>query len=293
VQAQGAVIQSQTLELAKRVQGSVPGFNYFSGFNDRFHQENAPGSQHVQGKAFDFTLQRPPTREEAAKIMQDLYAMGAVKVIDEYNNPSRGSTGGHFHVQAMAKGGITQGPSVVGEAGPEAVVPLPDGKSIPVQFDARKSYAYGRLKAKDDREFFLGGLSTHGAVNMGPLSTDRKLTDMIMQRLGLEDLRSKIMINQSGIGLNTNIAGVDFGSRIGGGLAQEEITARVANLVEEGIPLQGALQQTLSEFRSALDELVKSQGGGGEGMMALMYNLVELQRQQNATSRQMLQAATN
>jgi hypothetical protein len=116
---------------------------------------------------------------------------------------------------------------------------------------------------------------------------------MIMRRLGLEDLRSKVMINQSGIGMNYNIAGADFGSRIGGGLAQEEITARVANLVEEGIPLQGALQQTLSEFRSALDELVKSQGGGGEGMMALMYNLVELQRQQNATSRQMLQAATN
>lgn len=32
----------------------------------------------------------------------------------------------------MAKGGITQGLSIAGEAGPEAVVPLPDGRSIPV-----------------------------------------------------------------------------------------------------------------------------------------------------------------
>ena len=35
----------------------------------------------------------------------------------------------------MAKGGITEGPSIAGEAGPEAVVPLPDGRSIPVKMD--------------------------------------------------------------------------------------------------------------------------------------------------------------
>jgi hypothetical protein len=36
----------------------------------------------------------------------------------------------------MAKGGITQGTSIAGEAGPEAVVPLPDGRTIPVAFEA-------------------------------------------------------------------------------------------------------------------------------------------------------------
>lgn len=35
-------------------------------------------------------------------------------------------------MKELAKGGITDGPSIAGEAGPEAVVPLPDGKSIPV-----------------------------------------------------------------------------------------------------------------------------------------------------------------
>lgn len=34
---------------------------------------------------------------------------------------------------AFASGGITSGPSLAGEAGPEAVVPLPDGRSIPVR----------------------------------------------------------------------------------------------------------------------------------------------------------------
>jgi hypothetical protein len=227
VQAEGSVVNAKTIELAKAVQASLPGFRYFSGFNDRFHQENAPASSHVKCNAFDFTLQRPPTREEAAKIVRDLYAMGAVKVIDEYNNPSPGSTGGHFHVQAMAKGGITQGPSVAGEAGPEAVVPLPDGKQIPVRFM---------------------GMSTEGDYQMGPISTDRKLTDMIMQRLGLEDLQTKRMINLSGIGTNYNMMGAQFGSAIGGGVARGEITERVASLVEEGIPLQGALQQTLKIY---------------------------------------------
>ncbi|WP_396189368.1 glycoside hydrolase family protein, partial [Flavobacterium sp.] len=35
----------------------------------------------------------------------------------------------------MAKGGITEGTSIAGEAGPEAVVPLPDGRTIPVTMD--------------------------------------------------------------------------------------------------------------------------------------------------------------
>ena len=31
------------------------------------------------------------------------------------------------------KGGVTEGPSIAGERGPEAVIPLPDGKNVPVQ----------------------------------------------------------------------------------------------------------------------------------------------------------------
>ena len=35
----------------------------------------------------------------------------------------------------FAKGGIADRPSIFGEAGPEAAVPLPDGKSIPVKLN--------------------------------------------------------------------------------------------------------------------------------------------------------------
>jgi hypothetical protein len=36
-------------------------------------------------------------------------------------------------IPAFANGGISNGPSIFGEAGPEAAVPLPDGRRIPVQ----------------------------------------------------------------------------------------------------------------------------------------------------------------
>jgi hypothetical protein len=37
-------------------------------------------------------------------------------------------------VHGYAYGGVTTGPSLAGEAGPEAVVPLPGSRSIPVRF---------------------------------------------------------------------------------------------------------------------------------------------------------------
>ncbi len=44
-----------------------------------------------------------------------------------------GNVGG-FALRGYASGGITTGPSLAGEAGPEAVVPLPNGRSIPVEW---------------------------------------------------------------------------------------------------------------------------------------------------------------
>lgn len=111
VQKPGAVIDPKTIEMAKRVQAILgPELAYFSGFNDVFHQENAPKSMHTQGRAFDFVLSSPPTPERSRQIQSFLRTSGAVNVIDEYANPSSRSTGGHFHVQTLAKGGIANGP---------------------------------------------------------------------------------------------------------------------------------------------------------------------------------------
>ena len=43
-----------------------------------------------------------------------------------------GSLGREGIMKELAEGGVTTGPSIAGERGPEAVVPLPDGRTIPV-----------------------------------------------------------------------------------------------------------------------------------------------------------------
>lgn len=130
VQKQGAVISPKLIELAKQIQASVPGFAYFSGFNDQFHQEKSPGSEHVKGLALDFVLGRPPSKEEGAQIASMLKGMGASYVQDEYNNASAKATGGHIHAAVSANyGAVLSGPSSgykpnITMHGTEAVVPL-------------------------------------------------------------------------------------------------------------------------------------------------------------------------
>lgn len=44
-----------------------------------------------------------------------------------------------WHIEMLAKGGITSGVSVAGENGPEAVIPLADGRTVPVSIDGMLS----------------------------------------------------------------------------------------------------------------------------------------------------------
>ena len=118
VQAEGAGISPRLIELARQIQGGVPGFGYFSAFNDKFHQEKAPSSQHAKGLALDFTVAQPPSLEEGKAITDWLKGLGASLAIDEYNNPSSKSTAGHFHAQipGFEEGGML-GAGKVGIAG--------------------------------------------------------------------------------------------------------------------------------------------------------------------------------
>lgn len=103
VQIGGAGISPKLIEMAKAIQGGVPGFGYFSAFNDKFHQEKAPSSKHTQGLAADFTTVREPSVEDGKQITNWLKSMGASLAIDEYRNPSANAVGkGHFHVEIPA-----------------------------------------------------------------------------------------------------------------------------------------------------------------------------------------------
>jgi len=102
VQAENAKISPKLIELAKAIQSGVPGFGYFSSFNDKFHNEKAPSSMHTQGLAVDFTVAQPPSIEDGRAITSWLKQMGASVAIDEYNSPTAKATGGHFHAQLPA-----------------------------------------------------------------------------------------------------------------------------------------------------------------------------------------------
>lgn len=118
VQASNAKISPKLIELAKAIQGGVPGFGYFSSFNDKFHNETAPSSMHTQGLAMDFTMAQPPSIQDGKAITAWLKSMGASVAIDEYNSPTAKSTGGHFHAQLPAfEDGGTLGAGKLGIAG--------------------------------------------------------------------------------------------------------------------------------------------------------------------------------
>jgi hypothetical protein len=113
----------------------------FTAFNDRFHQKHHPRSKHTKGTAMDFSVfPAPKNREEAAAIKQRLLQIpGVAKVYDEYfADRGQYTTGGHFHVEIdkFKLGGISKGPASgykVELHGTEAVIPMLDGKTIPIE----------------------------------------------------------------------------------------------------------------------------------------------------------------
>ncbi len=134
-------IDPKLIDIAKKVQETIPGFSQFTGFNDVYHTENTPKSQHTKGKAFDFSLNKTPSKEEGDKIKSQLKALGLDLVKDEYNDTSGAfRTGGHFHGQLNAYDGGVFEPRPGGvhvnlaEAGlREAAVPLNPGEKIRVE----------------------------------------------------------------------------------------------------------------------------------------------------------------
>jgi muramidase (phage lysozyme) len=92
-------VHAAVADLAHEIQRSVPGFNHFSAFNDHFHL-GRPGSLHSQGLAADFSIAGDHRKAFAAvKALMEARGLGPndYQLIDEYDNPSHGSTGGHIH----------------------------------------------------------------------------------------------------------------------------------------------------------------------------------------------------
>ena len=114
IQVDGAGVSDNLISLARNIQTNLGDFAYFSGFNDKYHNENAQGSLHTQGRALDFVLSRAPTKEEGARLVATLKSMGASYARDEYNDKSSKATGDHIHAEVSARNGfrgLLTGPS--------------------------------------------------------------------------------------------------------------------------------------------------------------------------------------
>jgi hypothetical protein len=112
VQAAGAYLDNNLVNLSKQLPSMINmeklatdtrdiplEFQSISGINDAFHKKLKYKSEHTEGKAVDFTLNRKPTKEEGKQLVALLKTKGFSKVIDEYNNPSGAATGGHIHAE--------------------------------------------------------------------------------------------------------------------------------------------------------------------------------------------------
>ena len=132
----GGSADPRLLELAKKIQDMYPTAR-FTALNDMFHQVNYPNSKHTKGLALDFTTNPAPMdARQAMDIKRSVQSLGFASVKDEYfSDKNRYTSGGHFHAE-LAYGGVVSGPKSGYPAlmhGTEAVVPLPGGRSIPVE----------------------------------------------------------------------------------------------------------------------------------------------------------------
>lgn len=108
----GGETEEGTTNLARVIQAKekdLPGgLNRFSAFNDEYHGKANPKSKHTKGLALDFSLKDAKYSSEASNfVKQQLIGSGLseedFKIINEYKNPSKHSTGGHIHVNFANK----------------------------------------------------------------------------------------------------------------------------------------------------------------------------------------------
>jgi hypothetical protein len=131
----GGSTSEQLISVARAIQESVGSdLRYFSAFNDSY--DRGSNSLHGKGRALDFTLNDPSKADAVVSMIRSI--PGISNVLNEYANPSKSATGGHIHAEIQAlKGAVLSGPTSgyrpnLTMHGTEAVVPLPDGRSIPV-----------------------------------------------------------------------------------------------------------------------------------------------------------------
>lgn len=270
VQKEGAVINPKTIELAKAIQSSLKGFGYFSGFNDKFHNENSPSSQHTKGNALDFAMQKIPTPAEGKEITAMLKSMGASVAIDEYNNPSSQSTAGHIHaaVPGYADGGIAETPQLafVAEKGPEAMIPLVNG-AIPIKLTG--DILGKSSEAMPDIDSLLQSI-TSSMKDVNPMLDSSPLSNKMFA--AIESLKAESIDSGFDRDMRQDVMEPEE-------TAVETVTAMSA--------------EPVSQEASGIMEFIKEAKEANFAMLSMISELVREQRNANDISTRILQVSSN
>ena len=152
------------------------------GYADRPNvNDRSVKSYHAMGAAIDINPSANPNNSTRTDLPPNTGALAARNGLGWGMNWSRVKDPMHFSaarheqgafdvpLQRMAFGGITNGMSIAGEAGREAVVPLPGGRSIPVEF----KQALGAVKEAAGKT--MGNMSS--GVDMSKMMQDMTSTN--------------------------------------------------------------------------------------------------------------------
>lgn len=193
-QREGAQVSNKLIEMAQKIKSSIPGFAGFTSFNDNHHK--AMNSEHARGRALDFVLNYEPSIEQGKQLERKLRDMGASYVKDEYNFPSDKATGKHFHAAVAVPegryGGIFEGPKTGYAAvmhGREAILPLPNGQSIPVAIDTEKiieSFSEALKRTSSSTASSSGGGTDLLSALLDMVRLQRDQNDLVSQLLRVQ-----------------------------------------------------------------------------------------------------------
>lgn len=203
----------------------------------------------------------------------------------------------NMNVAHLTRGGITSGPSIAGEAGPEAVVPLPNGRAIPVTINLKDAAAMG-TGAYGNNEYI--------GVNLGPLSTDLEALKQIAGQLGAYDAATETItdpatwkeILSTGMLMNYDIAGAKIGTKMFGPDIGLEIGTAVKEVMASGdTDVATALKEVKDQFREAMAQVVDAMkdkdSDTQQRMLETLQNIAAMQGRTADASQKMARLAAN
>ena len=181
------------------------------------------------------------------------------------------TVGSLFDMLGFAKGGISNKPAIFGEAGPEAAVPLPDGKTIPVTLSGPGASSGADLTNGLSRDMdALSKMSAANQINTAQLMSSIKAP-------GMADGFERVLATQKEITNNnfTNTVTDLFSTESSFGKAMSTMSTS-----------NDALLQKLAEYFDKKPEPIVAQVPGQDQTMS---SLVAAFEEMASTSRQQLQ----